>query len=141
MIQLAGDLDPVGRMARVIVQIDDPFGLTQPNATLPLLLGSFVSVDVASQKNLIAVAIPRSALLEGNKVMILGGNQRLEIRDVDIAWREQDTVFTTQGIKAGERVIRSKISRPVEGMLLQALGADKVDPPQAAASESGTVSP
>ncbi|MEC9466843.1 MAG: efflux RND transporter periplasmic adaptor subunit [Myxococcota bacterium] len=141
VLQLAGDLDPVGRMARVIVEIDDPFGLNQPDSTLPLLLGSFVSVDIASEKALTAVAIPRSALLEGNKVMILGDNQRLEIRDVAIAWREQETIFSTRGVRAGERVIRSKINRPVEGMLLKPLGQDEVDPAQAAAPDSGTVAP
>ena len=73
--------------------------------------------------------------------MILGDNQRLEIRDVAIAWREQETIFSTRGVRAGERVIRSKINRPVEGMLLKALGQDEVDPAQAAAPDSGTVAP
>ena len=50
-------------------------------------------------------------------------------------------VFTTGGLNAGERVVRSKINRPIEGMLLQALGEEKVDPPQAAASETVKVNP
>ena len=63
VIQLAGDLDPVGKMARVIVEIDDPFALSSNPNSLPLLLGSFVTVNIASQRELRAVSIPRTALL------------------------------------------------------------------------------
>lgn len=50
VIRLYGDLDPVGRMARVLVEVDDPLGLqaAAPErgdpSSLPMLLGAFVDV-------------------------------------------------------------------------------------------------
>ena len=141
VIQLAGDLDPIGKMARVIVEIDDPFALSSNPNSLPLLLGSFVTVNIASQRELTAVSIPRTALLEGDKVMLVNAKNRLEIQNVEIVWREQDTVFTTSGLEAGDRVIKSRISRPIAGMLLKVLGEEATDPPQAKAPDATTVKP
>ena len=128
-------------MARVIVEIDDPFGLSQNKDSLPLLLGSFVTVDIASERELTAVTIPRTALLEGDKVMVVNKDNRLEIRDVEIVWREQDTVFTSSGLRAEDRVIKSRISRPIAGMLLKVLGDEVSDPPQATAPKGNAVTP
>ena len=128
-------------MARAIVEIDDPFALSSTPDSLPLLLGSFVTVDIASQRELRAVTIPRTALLEGDKVMLVNAESRLEIRDVEIAWREPETVFTTGGLEAGDRVIKSRINRPIAGMLLKVLGEKASDPPQAKAPDATTVKP
>ena len=36
-------------------------------------------------------------------------------------WRSKDSVFVTQGIKAAERIIVSRIHRPIGGTLLKAM--------------------
>jgi multidrug efflux pump subunit AcrA (membrane-fusion protein) len=46
--RLLGDVDPAGRMARLLVVIDDPLNLRgrQAESDLPLLIGSYVTVEI-----------------------------------------------------------------------------------------------
>ena len=69
--RLLSDLEPTGRMARVIVETPDPYGL-QPGATKsPLLIGSYVKVviEVGVIEN--ALEISRTALREGSKIWVV----------------------------------------------------------------------
>jgi hypothetical protein len=46
----------------------------------------------------------------------------LEIRDVEIAWTEPDSVLITGGLQPNERVVTSRIPTPVPNMLLRTAG-------------------
>ncbi len=83
VIRLMGDLDPLGRMAKVLVEIDDPLGLSTPARTavgegaqppapgLPLLLGAFVEVAIDGREVDHVVEIPREALRHGDNVYLV----------------------------------------------------------------------
>ncbi|MCA9641589.1 MAG: HlyD family efflux transporter periplasmic adaptor subunit [Myxococcales bacterium] len=80
VVRLMGDLDPAGRMARVLVQIPDPLALggaqagvgkpnpggndsaTAPSEPLPLLLGAYVQVQIDGGQLTDVVKLPRTAL-------------------------------------------------------------------------------
>lgn len=66
VVRLLGDLDPVGRMARVIVAIEDPLSLDSDAP--PLLLGAYVEVIIQGRELQNVVEIPRLALRPGDKV-------------------------------------------------------------------------
>lgn len=132
VIRLMGDLDPVGRMARVLVQIDDPLGLQAPEpskggkgeqdpvaaSALPMLLGSYVHVDIEGHSMEEVSELPRSALREGNRVFFFE-NDKLAIREVDVVWRRRQTVLIRGGISANDRVVTSLLPTPVAGMKLR----------------------
>lgn len=122
VLQLAGNLDPAGRLAQVLIEIDDPLGLTNPTGeALPMLLGSFVNVDIKGKTMSRAVKVPRRAVQEGSKVLVMNKENRLEIREVDIQWRSKESVYVSQGIDTGDRIIISRIHRPISGTLLETL--------------------
>jgi multidrug efflux pump subunit AcrA (membrane-fusion protein) len=87
-----GDLDPMGRMARVLVEIEDPLGLATKVDTavgeraasaedgLPLLIGAFVKVEIAGREVADAVEIPREALRGGDTVYVMAG-KRVDLPD------------------------------------------------------------
>ena len=127
VIRLLGDLDPVGRMARVLVEIDDPFGLKkQENGAagqqLPLLLGSYVRVRMQGPQLEQVARIPRMALREGDKVYRRTNEGTLAIAPVDIVWREPEAVLVRGGLDEGDVVITSELAAPVEGMKLRLEG-------------------
>ena len=45
----------------------------------------------------------------------------LEIRDVEIAWSEPDSVLVTAGLQPNERVVISRIATPIPNMLLRTI--------------------
>ncbi len=129
VLRLLGDLDPVGRMARLLVEIDDPLGLAAPpkpgskqtpaRPGLPLLLGAFVEVAIEARELGEVIELPRLALRDGSGVYVYGPDSRLVVRDVKIAWRTEKTVLIREGVTAGEEVIVSRLPSAVPGMLLR----------------------
>lgn len=137
VIRLLGDLDPVGRMARLLIEVSDPLGLKGKQPSLPLLLGSFVEVEIEGQVLEMVVALPRVALREGNRVYVVDRDGRLGIRRVEIAFREKKQVFVRKGLDPEERVITSPLATPVPGMKLRDLSR----PPDTKAQTARTGAP
>lgn len=121
VLQLAGNLDPAGRLAQVLIEIDDPLGLNNKDGSLPMLLGSFVNIDIQGKTMSRAVQVPRRAVQEGSKVLVMNKENRLEIREVNIQWRSKESVYISQGITNGDRIIISRIHRPISGTLLETM--------------------
>ena len=138
VVQLAGSLDAGGRMAQVLIEIEDPLGLKAKDSnTLPMLLGSFVNLDIQGKMMTQAVEVPRRAVQEGSKVLVMDDTDRLEIRDVQIQWRSKDSVYISQGLRTGDRIIISRIHRPISGTLLQPMQPDEQEPKTKVAQDSG----
>ena len=125
VIRLLSELDPLGAQARLLVEVADPLGLAAPERTLPLFLGAFVDVAIEASGFTEVVSIPRKALHDGRIVWVLDAQGKLDIREVDIAWRERDEVLVAKGVVAGERIITSRLTAPVAGMVLQVAGPAK----------------
>lgn len=119
--QLLGDVDPKGRMARIIISVKDPLGLnsTGGKTEYPLLLGSYVKVEIQGQLSKNICTIPRSALREGNQVWLLTDEGTLQFMDVEVVWTKEDVVFIKNGFQETVRIITSRIPAPVEGMKLK----------------------
>lgn len=132
VIKLLGDLEPQGKMARLLVEIRDPLG--QANAQgedrLPLLLGAYVNVDIEGPAIEGAVALPRPALRDNDRVWLKQHGQ-LAIRDVDVIWTTEDQVFVRGDLTVQDEIVVSRIDAPVEGMSLRING----EKPAALASE------
>ena len=62
VIRLLGDLDTNGRLARLLVEVDDPLNLKNKEAQLPLLLGSYVTVEISGKSMDNVAELPRSAV-------------------------------------------------------------------------------
>ena len=127
--RLLGDVDPAGRMARLLVVVDDPLNLKghHGESELPLLLGSYVTVEIRGRIIEDAIVIPRRALREvasegpgGTRegLWLINGDDRLTIREAEVVWRGEETVMISDGLADGERLVTSKIPTPIEGMKL-----------------------
>jgi hypothetical protein len=108
-------------MARVLTRVSDPLGLASQSEgpDLPLLLGSYVHVDIEGQEMIDVVEVPRSAVHAGRYVYLFGSDGTLSIRDVKIAWRKPESLLISEGLKDGDEVITSRLSNAVEGLKLR----------------------
>lgn len=119
IIRLKPSLDPKGRMARVVVSIDNPLGLREDGTTdgLPLLTGAFVQVELVGSPIPGVVKLPRLALREGKQIWLFNSKSRLEMKDVTVRWRLRDNVYVS-GIESGSKVVTSAVAGPVPNLLL-----------------------
>jgi len=126
VVRLYGDVDPMGRMARVLVEIEDPIGLEKEEAErgLPLLLGAYVQVDLRGNDMMDVVEIPRAAVHSGRYVYVMGADDRLEIRDVKIAWRKPLSFLLSAGLKDGDEIVTSRLGTAVNGLKLRRVADD-----------------
>ncbi|MGD8468133.1 MAG: efflux RND transporter periplasmic adaptor subunit, partial [Desulfobacterales bacterium] len=63
--------------------------------------------------------IPRSALRENTRIWVASSNDTLKIREVDVLWRDTQTVLFRDGLEPGDRLIVSELPTPVESMAVQ----------------------
>jgi RND family efflux transporter MFP subunit len=124
VIRLLGDVDPVGRMARILVEIKNPLG-DPSSGELPLLMGSFVQVAIEGLEVVDVVVLSRSSLRDGNRAYVVSADSTLEVRTVEVAWRGEDVVYVTSGLNEGDKLITSPLAAPVEGMKLRTEATSK----------------
>ena len=115
VVRLLGDMERTGRLARVLVSIDDPLGLEASDPT-PFLIGSYVRarIDAGVIENVLA--IDRAALRDGERVWVADEKNELQIKDAEVVWREGETVFIKNVLESGERLIVSPLKVALPGM-------------------------
>ncbi|WP_031481894.1 efflux RND transporter periplasmic adaptor subunit [Maridesulfovibrio frigidus] len=119
VLRLLPSLESKGRMARVIVAVEDPLNLKGTPGVLPLLLGSYINVYIDSGTLDSVFAIPRSAYRDGDTLWIMNDNSELEIRNAESLWRDSDYIYLEKGLVEGEKLVTSDISTPLHGMKLR----------------------
>jgi RND family efflux transporter MFP subunit len=120
VVRLLGDLDPAGRLARLLVRIADPLarGDEAPADAEPLLLNAYVRVRLQGRELAGVFVLPRRALRDGEKVWIMDEEDRLAIRPVRVAWRGATEVYVDEGLAEGERIVVSNIPTATPGLRL-----------------------
>jgi len=117
VIRLLSDLDPLGRMARLVVSVTDPLDLRRRSGgKCPLLLGSYVEVQIDAGELEDTLTIPRSALREGNQIWVVGDDHLLKILPATILWRETETVLISNNVEKGDQLIVSDLRVALPGM-------------------------
>jgi RND family efflux transporter MFP subunit len=116
VIRLLPDLDPAGRMARVLVEVLEP---RERDDGLPLLIGAYVRARIQGHAMENVAILPSDAVHEGDRVWVVGSDARLDVRQVDVVRRESSKVVVSSGVAAGDRIVTSRIPVPIPGMKLR----------------------
>ena len=115
--RLTAGLSATGRMAELVVAIDDPLARKPENRGKPrLLLGSFLRAIGEGRTVENAVALDRAYLRDHDTVWVMTPENRLEVRPVTIAWRGAEQVLISAGLAAGDRVITTPLAVVAPGM-------------------------
>ena len=120
VVRLYGELEPEGRMAQLLVAVDDPFCLKPENRAAPqLLMGSYVSAEIQGRTLASVFPIKWSHLRDNNTVWTMNDKSELQIRKVEIAFRGPEQVYVRDGLAEGEHLVVTDISAPVPNMPLR----------------------
>lgn len=114
-LRVAAEIDTDTRTAQVIFAVDNPMDANE----IPLLPGTFVRLEIAGNPIENVVKIPRTGLVNGNEAWVVEDG-RLKKRDVSIAWRGDKEVAVKEGLAAGDVVVVTPLSLPIEGMRVNA---------------------
>ncbi len=117
VIRLESALEEKGRMARVLISVKNPLKGAQP-----LLLNEYVRIEIKGAPIENAYRIPRSALRDDRFVWLATQKGTLEIRTVEILWRDATEVLISGGLTDGELLVLTGLSTPINGMKLRIAG-------------------
>lgn len=115
--RVVGGIDPQTRTVGVVAAVDRPYANADPPRQPPLVKNMYVRVTVRGLPQRGSLVIPRASLHEG-RVYVVNDEDRLEIRDVDVAYRQQDFLVLSGGVAEGERVLLSDLVPAVAGTRL-----------------------
>ena len=121
LIRTMGEIDPAGRMSRVVVAVDDPYGFNLPadDPRPELEMRSFVRAAIQGKVLNNVAAIPAEALRLGSVVWLADKEDKLDVRKVKVARLTDDEALVTAGLSDGDRVVLTSISGAVTGMKLR----------------------
>ena len=69
--------------------------------------------------------VPGAVIREGRRLWVMNAKDRLEIRDVEVVWRQGGRALLRSGLNDGDRVIISHLPAPIPGMKLRAKSGGK----------------
>lgn len=110
IVRTEAQIDTASRMVHVVARVDN-----QPQAA-PLSVGLFVNAEIEGFTAEDVVVLPRSALREGNRVLVVDAEDRLRYRNIEPLRLYQDEVLVGAGLTSGDRVCISPIQTALEGM-------------------------
>jgi RND family efflux transporter MFP subunit len=110
-----GVIDPMTRMIKLIANFKNNF-IEDTKPILPI--GLFVEAEVSGKRLIDVFMIPNTALTPNDELLVVNQDNTLEIRKVKIITKMKDHIIVKKEIKAGERVVVSKLSIATNGMLV-----------------------
>ncbi len=117
VIRLLADLEEKGRMARLLVEVRDPLCLKPENAEKkPLLIGEYVRTAIHGRTIENVYSIPREALHNNSQIWIATVEGALDIRNVQVLWRDGQRILIRDGIANDDQLIVSELTAPIQGM-------------------------
>ena len=120
--RLLPDLEPQGRMARLLVAVPDPLQIELDSPERhALIIGAYVRVQIEGQELQGIVQVPRTALRDGMNVWVMQADDTLDIRRVNAVWNTNDHVYVDNGLSQGNLLITSDLPTPVQGMTLRTM--------------------
>ena len=113
VIRTTGQVDKMSRMVFVVVEVSEPFKVSDGRP--PLLPGVFAEVLIQGKTLRNAVAVPRDAVHEGNHVWLVNDG-RLHIQSLNVVRADKDFAYVVSDVNDGASVVVSSLDAIVDGM-------------------------
>ena len=122
LYKFVGTLEERTRMARVLISVDDPLALESPDKPV-MIIGAYVQARIRAGEIQDVVRLSRDYVRKKDTVWVMHKGE-LDIRYVDIAFRDQGNAYIQSGLEDGEKVVTTKLSTVVNGTKLGLKGPD-----------------
>jgi RND family efflux transporter MFP subunit len=121
---LIGALESETRLARVLLTVADPLAHDEASAGMPpLMVGSFVEVRVKGKPIENVTRLERDYLRQNDTVWVNAGGV-LEIRTVQLAFRDKRYAYISDGLSADDLVVTTNLASVAEGARLRLEGSE-----------------
>lgn len=110
IVRTEAEIDIASRMVNVVARVDADSHAEPPQ------VGLFVEAEIEGLLVEDIVIMPRTALRNGNRVLIVDADNRLRFRDIEPLRLYQEDVLIRGGLAQGERVCVSPLQTPIDGM-------------------------
>lgn len=115
VVRTGASLDPTSQRVTLIAQVEDPYGLRSEDGTSPLPVGLFVQARIHGRKLDGIAVLPHGAFFDGDHVLVVDAEERLEKRELTVLHRDRDHAYVARGVQRGELLLRSVGPLLVEG--------------------------
>ena len=116
VLRIQPALETAGRMARVLLRVPDPLGANAPDSGPQLLIGAYVTAGIEADIPADSVAIDSGFLHENDQVWVMTADAELDIRTVDVVYRDAIEAIVASGLDPGDAVVTSDLTAPIQGM-------------------------
>lgn len=142
IVRTGAAFDQRSRLLDVVVEVEDPLASApdQPGRP-PLKPGKFVQAKIEGRRVEDAFVIPRSALREGDTVLVATPENTLAQREVAVTQADTEEAIISEGLQAGDRVITSPVEYVIEGMKLKIQGDEPTEEDDATEAKSADAEP
>lgn len=119
--RLQAEIEPEGRMAKILVEVDDPLCQKAENkGKPPLMLGTYVQVALKGALLENVLQLPETVLHDGKTIWLFNEKSELVFLEVTPVWKENGNIYLAQNVLPEKfAVIVSDLAAPVEGMALR----------------------
>jgi RND family efflux transporter MFP subunit len=119
--RLIGSVEGKTRMARVLVTVRDPLSLQDDTTGPKMMIGAIVRARITGRKLENVVHINRDYLRDDETVWVMDEG-KLDIRDVEIAFKDARHAYISNGLNDGDKVVTSRLATVTEGARLRTSG-------------------
>lgn len=117
IVRSEGVVDEKTRVTYAVVRVDDPYQLkAAETGNSPLPMGTFVGATIEGKTVSDVVRVPRSALRGNGQIVVVGEDNLLQVRRVDLLRADAEYAYVRSGIREGELISITAIENPINGM-------------------------
>lgn len=117
--RLVGSVDENTRLARLIVEVQDPLSRNLDSEKAPqLILGSILEARIEGKPLQEVVRLPRNLVRTADTVWVMEEGA-LQIRELDILFQDREYAYVGEGLQDGDRVVSTNLATVVEGAPLR----------------------
>ena len=107
------DVDSSDRMARLLVDVEDPLALRQPGPAL--LVNDYVEVRLVGRELADATVVPLALLDNQDRIWVVN-NSQLQQRQLTVIWHGREYAWVSAGFEADDQLLNGRVDAATAGM-------------------------
>ena len=119
IVRTEGVVDEKSRVTYAVAQVEDPYRLHSDGAPMPV--GTFVSATIQGSVIENIIRVPRGVIRGTNELIFLDAEDKLAIRNVEVARTDSDYAYLTSGAEPGERIVVTVLESAISGMKVRTI--------------------
>lgn len=113
VVRSEGVVDESSRVTYAVARIDDPYGLHNDAAPLPM--GTFVIAKIKGQTKSNLIRVPQSAIRGADQLIFVNEDNTIRLKSVTIVRSDAEFAYISAGASPGERIVTTAMENPING--------------------------